>query len=823
MGYMSLQVAAWALFCLWTTACKGMTITAVDTNGVRENTVIWDSRSIHAVIHNKPVTAPNETHLIRLAEWKTFLKTWSAEHELLNATCSTANDNILWESFPEFGFAHTGGVDEPGHRHPVCQSVHRRLRVLESEYELKKKPWIMLLFLEMAGQSVALGCRYEGLRTGTKALEMISQLLGREPICKHWLWIDSDAYNVPRHLWLDSTLAKPQTWVTITTQHALLASYLILQATCGMCDGALLLSLDSPHDWDSTKPLEHSDSSPPHNYIDAPLNNVAAIVARACCTLARLTPKSTQQSLWRNQCVDVYEHPNHNYHGPLLAYFTYLSPALGSLEPFRHGHDSLGGPAVFLEMLSVGTTQSTLQQLWTPPYSINESHALLSWNQNAKYRLLWLALVKLYSFEGFPYQDHAVRQHRVVWPAFGQHFVGLLKRVEERYPTPLTQAKLRVMAMRAVILALYDELNLGPQERNLEVFKEFSERLYPRLNPFVRAPISGGMLRRLHSDWRQKLHDHNQFLWYASPKVGKAEGNSNTSAKVVLFVDYFIHYDSKRREEILECMKNNLDEAGFDTVYVRVDSLDALIALRQLESGRIRGRRSATLVIIEDMFSVGDNPPQQSRLSPAKVFEWVASYGLDNHIVVMGNSDILFPRQTLATLKDFQMNLFDGASVISLTRFGKDRHDQGFLSTYSQDVWAMKTPLVPPLSWESQLGRCKESLAAWPQTAGKDSSTWCRAAPSVDCKSSALCTPVNLNFPLGFVYSDARMNWAFWVMGFDTINPLFQLIVIHNHAELGREEDYFENSIGPPGMKSFFSFIEDIPLDDYATKMMGSE
>ena len=688
-----------------------------------------------------------------------------------------------------------------------------------------------IALIEVAGRLSALGCKPEALHLAGEAMTRLSLVL--------------EGIHAPRHQVL--IVVKPITALQWDGLPPLMVSR--LEALLASGKDAAKLSLPSDAIWalgsmvlletmDGLTPeffnsflanatwLEVACSEyppPPWAVLSAPRTTVLFLAFRACTTLAEL---NLRPKLWAHRCLDlplIYVLPIRSM--DLLPYYAsiYLLPAAQQHQSMfaQELRQALNVSEIFM-LLTSHRKHTLLDELWRPPFILPAVgpplHGLF---KSPTLEAMGRAFSLLFVFKGFPGLMKAELEPdlHLLWNHDIDDLMGIVPTVEANTPVPGMEDSGTQRVFSEVIYQylcrFIPNLNL-PMSEVLHYARVFARYIQVRVLRFGRAQPTPDAIAFIHHAWSQEWKKQN--IISSLPSADQpSHAHTPPTLPLFLFSEFFLSTNPERNWEIQATLLMNAELPEIHRLVIRTSSADERQSLQELM------QRNMTKAVAEKIIIIHDDSRRSGRLTLQQVLQWCDQHTESAILVAIANSDILFTERSaeLLTTSAITARLANGLSAISLSRWPVDQprwnHEPLIAGYMGQDAWVFKFPISPPLPWKDQYQRCVGSLGSWPALRGRESEFCSPHAPShcLVTRSGLPCTPANLTFEIGRLFSDMRMNWVYWVMGLEVINPSPHVITKHIHRDLTRSEEYQQTSLGPPGFKAFTTLIDDLPLDPY--------
>ena len=696
-----------------------------------------------------------------------------------------------------------------------------------------------LILVETSGHLSALGCRPEALHVGAEAMARLSIAYGTADTSGYvvlvfldkneYPWLATRDHIAPSEIErrLDALQFDSKLYFRADTVWTL-ASMIMLETMSGMDISWVNVFLSGGPEWNS---LECSTYTPPAwALVPATQTTIAFLAFRACGTLALL---NYLPDLWIHRCVDLpllyVDLPTST---DLWFYYARIYFLPLTTKPYDGLAAEIDGSDVVSTVFSHLLTPKHppgLPDLWVTPLTLPSRHVRYDGlPPQPLLNLLGAAFSFLSLFDGFP--GHALPElepdlHKL-WGYDIDKMVGLIHSIETQTPAPVDYRAENEAIMEKVIHEYVrhyaSALNLSIAEI-LGYSRVFGRFVQPRILRFGKAVQTLQAISHVHTWWSEEWKSRNQLQTRDNTPEAIPSRKSNHMAPtheplpLYLITEFFVPPDAHRNWEIQSTLIENTRLPRINFVVVRTTSENERLALQEIMMKNLTAQEAMKVEILHD-----DGDPA-GRLTFQRALQWCSDNNLPEAAVAVANSDIRFTEKAteLLTHSPISSRLLRGDTAVSLSRWPFNQNNlvqEPMIGGYmGQDSWVFRFPLVPPISWEAQYTRCTESLKAWPSLKGKED-TFCSVIPPETCFTlvpSMPCSPVNFSFEIGRLFSDMRMNWVFWVMGMYPINPSVHVVTLHVHTTLERPPDYQSTTLGPPGLRSFVTFIEDLPVDPY--------
>ena len=192
-----------------------------------------------------------------------------------------------------------------------------------------------------------------------------------------------------------------------------------------------------------------------------------------------------------------------------------------------------------------------------------------------------------------------------------------------------------------------------------------------------------------------------------------------------LYLHYFSHKNKNRQLEIHQCIMNNINNKYIDRIYLILENREDINNEYIIEYNKNKKVYISTL---------------NKRLNFSEIFTFVNSVTHAEDINIVSNLDIYFD-DTISKILEKDMD----KKLICLTRWDKNLNDADsklFNVSYSQDSWIWKGEIV------------------------------------ISAKS---------NFYMGIPGCDNILCGIYYEMGYDILNPAYDIISHHIHNDLTRD------------------------------------
>ena len=715
-----------------------------------------------------------------------------------------------------------------------------------------------LVLLETAGEALSVGCSFRGIGMAAEALVRLSQALAidqcKDEMAAQWphQWqgpvFSAEAERLQVLYFLryrvGSSLRLPVSSIWW------LGSVLVLEASEALTWRFLFLSITEDVPW-YREETGHKEA--PKAFPTEDPNILLSVLVRACGTLA-----------YFEQYPPVYFRTCPRLTSLLLSndYLYRLALTMGSLgyrpmsvyqeghadRPFQiHGRGYYYKPKNLWAKLALNSFNETICRLWKVPLALPLSLALPRPVEASPQHRYWSIIMFLFGFKGFPGQVVAEFDPGMLmrWGHDLQALQQVIPSAERGSPTrydsvgaAFSQTALIPSMLRFAQTVLNGSLRTTTF---LQSAWDYSQLMQLQATPGIRGLVPSHELRLLHRYWLEERQRSGGNI--ALDKTSETEENNegflrqsvrlDPLAELVLVTEFYLSTAPERNAELQSTLLANLRHAGIGCVVARVDTESSREALWNLLQQNATEAERLKVIVRDEIQDPVSRPRVQSLLQGlTDVWKWFPStIGKRKSVLVaIANADIRFSPNAVNNLiaSPLTERLLQQAVVVSLTRWPVSASDhgaeKGILSYTSQDTWVFRYPMRPPLDYPQQYYRCVESLRSWPELSGREEE-FCEMQAPQQClnpRGSLPCTPARLDFELGRLGSDMRMNWVFWTMGYTVLNPVYHVVTHHEHRTQIRNKDYFRQRIGPPGIKAFWSFVDDMPIDPFVYEVLDA-